>query len=147
MRDVRAESERPLLSDREFLMMSTNALLLEHGQPKMSLVVQSPIHQQEKSGKLEVIEHFVALPESGWVGKPVDSLPKLDSINAGVLWITFLDCVQPVSNESLAVSVNGTEVRRTSQFLTSKRDDGQFEVLGSLVGWPTKDQMIKMLSP
>jgi len=144
--DVLPEAERPLQSDRTFSMMSTTALLQEGGQSKLSLTVQSPIHQQENNGRLEVIEHFVALPESGVIGQPVESLLGIDRIKAEVLWITFADCVQPVSRESLAVSVNGTEVWKTSEFSISKKDSGIFQVSSPVAEWPTKNELIKRLS-
>src|SRR6266849_2433207 len=143
---LRTDVERPLLSDRDFAMMDVKAALLQSEQPKLWLNVQSPIHQEETNGKLELTERYLASQESGWIGKSVDSIPAIDKVMAGVLSITFYDCTENTySARSMAVYINGTEVWSSANVSTGKDSVGTTVFSASANSWPTRDQLSKKL--
>jgi len=145
---VRPDAEMPLLSNRDFSMMRATAGLFSGSIPPVRLSVLSPIHQQQGSdGRLEVIETFAMPPQSGWIGKAIDSLPTISKVAADILGITFYDCSEPISGESITLSINGTGVWRTSRFSTLPATDGMFVVSADVDTWPSKDQLIKKLAP
>jgi hypothetical protein len=143
---LRTDVERPLLFDRDFAMMNVKAALLQSEQPKLWLTVQSPIHQEETNGKLELTERYLASQESGWIGKSVDSIPAIDKVMAGVLSITFYDCTENTySARSMAVYINGTEVWSSAIVSTGRDSVGTTVFSASANSWPTRDQLSKKL--
>jgi len=147
---ARADVERPLLSDRSFSMNGpTRAALIRRAQPELWLDLQSPIHQEEANGKLHITARYLVLQESGWIGKPVDSLPaEIDTVTAGVLFVALYDCAEDTSSaDSMTIYVNGTDIW-SSQSVSSGKDRGGAPIVTSPVGsWPSRDQLSKKLSP
>jgi hypothetical protein len=146
---VRGDVERPLLSDRAFMMGgSVRAALFRKGQPQVWFNLQSPLHQEETNGQLDITGRYLLLQDSGWIGRPIDSLPtEVDAVVAAVFFATLKDCTENTSSaNSMTISMNGTEVWHSRTISAENDADGNPMITAKVESWPDKDQLVKALS-